>query len=372
MKIKDLYDDTALKDKSKKKGKFYDKNKLPEGFKTEIFGCGNPVNYILKKRKNPVIVDLGCGAGIDMFLASKKAYTPIIIGVDFSYEMLKRARHNLQKSKVEAYFIQADLESIPFRKESIDIIISNACIHLTKNKKNIFKKLYNVLKKDGEMYISDIYTKFEWKAPFFKKEFEKTEGIFLYGGLDSENAYFKKLKEAEFSFKKLNQIFFSSANEILPKIKKKYPALQDEIVDELQTNLMIAGDYIAYKGKRKVLPAMAECDCSKYFLPFVSSFSIKSPFVKEMLKDKLNLKKCDNCHTYAEVEDSFMVFIPPRKVFVKFPHNWKKYREMLEGDLGELRKKFELKTFYSSEVFLKNIKKNMGVFQKLINVFARR
>ena len=120
-------------------------------------GCGNPV-AISKIKEEDVVLDLGCGAGFDCFLASKKVgEIGRVIGIDMTEEMIKKARSNAEKIKIKnVEFILAEIEEMPLKDKSIDIIITNCVINLTPNKTKTFKEAYRVLKEGGKMYVSDI------------------------------------------------------------------------------------------------------------------------------------------------------------------------------------------------------------------------
>ena len=77
-------------------------------------GCGNPVAFSSMKEGDTVL-DLGSGAGIDCFLASKRVgANGKVIGVDFTEEMIERAKSNAIKSNYHnVNFILADIENLP-------------------------------------------------------------------------------------------------------------------------------------------------------------------------------------------------------------------------------------------------------------------
>ena len=125
-------------------------------------GCGAPLNFVnLKTGEN--VVDLGSGAGIDAFLASKQVKGEgKVIGIDFTDDMLWKARNAAIKngfSNVE--FRKEDIEdNIPVDNNSVDAVISNCVINLTTDKVKTFKEIYRILKKDGlgRIIISDLVT----------------------------------------------------------------------------------------------------------------------------------------------------------------------------------------------------------------------
>jgi ubiquinone/menaquinone biosynthesis C-methylase UbiE len=122
-------------------------------------GCGAPTKFA-GIREGEVVVDLGSGAGIDIFLsANKVGRTGKVIGIDMTDEMLQKARKNAKDNRyTNVEFCKGDIERrIPVEDNTADVVISNCVINLTSDKVATFKEIYRILKNDGgRMMISDL------------------------------------------------------------------------------------------------------------------------------------------------------------------------------------------------------------------------
>lgn len=162
-------------------------------------GCGNPTAFSHIKQGD-VVLDLGSGAGIDCFLAAKKVGPEgKVIGIDFTEEMIGRAKTNAVKGGYHNVdFIMGDIEQLPLEDNSVDIIISNCVINLAPNKQKVFSEAQRVLKPGARMYVSDIVLLAELTT---EQRSNKDLIAGCVGGALLKNDYIKLIKKAGFNVK---------------------------------------------------------------------------------------------------------------------------------------------------------------------------
>ena len=161
-------------------------------------GCGAPVNYA-KLRKGETVVDLGSGAGIDVFLSGNRVKeSGKVIGIDMTDEMLEKARKNAKDNDyTNVEFRKGDIEKrIPVEDNSVDVVISNCVINLTTDKVITFKEIYRILKHGrGRMVISDLVTDKEVQSDSIDSE---KWCSCVDGALTKEN-YLNSIRKAGFT-----------------------------------------------------------------------------------------------------------------------------------------------------------------------------
>ena len=159
-------------------------------------GCGNPT-AIAELKTGDVVLDLGSGAGVDVFLAANQiGPTGRAIGVDMTKEMVDKAEgiaRNYGYHNVE--FRLGEMEKLPVEGESVDVIISNCVVNLSPDKSKVFQETYRVLKQRGRLIVSDIVT--EGALPDEIKHDPDAWACCIAGALEQQE-YLGRIREAGF------------------------------------------------------------------------------------------------------------------------------------------------------------------------------
>lgn len=138
----------------------YDANalaRLPADTTASFAGVANP-HSIARLSPGATVVDIGCGAGMDLLLAAQ-AVGPAgrAIGIDMTDAMAERARTGACAIGLDNVEVRVgDALSLPVESESVDVVISNGVLNLTPDKNQAFGEVFRILKPGGQFLYGDI------------------------------------------------------------------------------------------------------------------------------------------------------------------------------------------------------------------------
>ena len=160
-------------------------------------GCGSPGKFSGLK-PGMTVLDLGSGAGIDVFLAAREVGpTGKVVGLDMTDEMLALANKNKQKLGMpNTEFRKGEIEQMPVDSGTVDHVISNCVINLVPDKRKAFSEIFRVLKKGGSFTVSDIVYTGEMNDEY-RKDLELWASC-VSGALE-KSEYLDIIKHAGFS-----------------------------------------------------------------------------------------------------------------------------------------------------------------------------
>lgn len=162
---------------------------IPQEVIDRFYGCGSPIG-IAAVQPGETMLDLGSGAGIDVFTAAKKVGPEgRAIGVDMTDSMLAVAREYQPRVAANLGFDVVDfrkgyLEEIPVEDRSVDLVTSNCVINLSPDKKQVLAEMWRVLKDHGRMVISDIVA--EEEVPPEQRQDPRLWGECISGALTED------------------------------------------------------------------------------------------------------------------------------------------------------------------------------------------
>ena len=144
---------------------------LPKACVEAFSGVSN-VSVWAEIERGSVILDLGCGAGLDSLIAAQRTERDgRVVGLDFSFAMLNRARQSAAEAGVRnVMFCQAGAETLPIGDESVDVALVNGIFNLNPARESIFRELGRVVRRGGVVYSAELILK--EPLPAHQREFE--------------------------------------------------------------------------------------------------------------------------------------------------------------------------------------------------------
>jgi SAM-dependent methyltransferase len=176
-----------------------DEYKSVDGYVPEAdlgLGCGLPTEFA-GINEGDTVVDLGSGAGNDVFIArSIVGENGTVIGIDMTEEMIAKANINNEKlGYTNIEFKLGDIEDMPLPDNITDVVVSNCVLNLVPNKQKAFSEIYRILKLGGHFCISDIVTQGEMTGEL-KKSAELYAGC--VSGAIQQSEYLQIITEVGF------------------------------------------------------------------------------------------------------------------------------------------------------------------------------
>ncbi len=192
-------------------------------------GCGLPTEFAGIK-KGDTVVDLGSGAGNDVFIARAIAGPEgKVTGVDMTEAMIEKANYNNKKlGYTNVEFKLGDIENMPLTNNYADVVVSNCVLNLVPDKRKAFSEIYRVLKPGAHFCVSDIVIKGEMSEEL-KKSAEMYAGC-VSGALQQEE-YLKIIEDAGFNNVEIKK---SKNNELPDELLAEY--LSEESLGEFKKN----------------------------------------------------------------------------------------------------------------------------------------
>ena len=145
-------------------------------------------------------MDFGCGGGIDVVLAADKVGPDgMVIGIDFSPQMIDRAKQSVSEKGLEdrVHLHVAGLEKSGLPGGFADVVISNCVVNLCPEKDAVYQEAFRILKPYGRMAISDIILAEDIEADL-RQRFQSVWSGCLAGAVTQDD-YWQTLGNAGFS-----------------------------------------------------------------------------------------------------------------------------------------------------------------------------
>jgi len=169
---------------------------------------------MLSKYKFEHVLELGCGTGKNTLWLNGKAKK--IIGLDFSEEMLAKAKEKINNPNVS--FLKANLlKPWNVKDEFADLVTSSLTLEHIKDLNVIFKEAYTKLKPNGIFFINELHPFKQYMGSKARYESEKgTEVLEVYTHHISE--YLNSAKNNGFLLEEIDEQFDELEEHEIPRL----------------------------------------------------------------------------------------------------------------------------------------------------------
>eukprot|EP00933_Yihiella_yeosuensis_P060263 TRINITY_DN6258_c1_g1_i1.p1 TRINITY_DN6258_c1_g1~~TRINITY_DN6258_c1_g1_i1.p1 ORF type:complete len:361 (-),score=72.02 TRINITY_DN6258_c1_g1_i1:101-1183(-) len=243
------------------------KNIHPE-VNSKYYGCGLCLPDHIE---NLAILDLGCGAGRDVYIAAQLVGAKgRVVGVDMTEEQLAVANAHKQYHAEKFGFSNVEfkhgyiekLNELGLPDGSFDVIVSNCVINLSPDKEAVLREAYRLLKPGGELYFSDVYS--DRRVPKALREDPVLWGECISGAL-YWNDFHNLSKKCGFLDPRLMKDSVITVNNKKLEGKlgciKFYSATYRLFkLDDLESHCEDYGQAVIYKGTIELCPDIFELD----------------------------------------------------------------------------------------------------------------
>jgi len=327
---------------------------IPKEVKNLSLGLWNPLRHeTIVPEKGFRVLDIGCGSGMDLFYLFKKYPGLEFYGADLCIDLLEKGQRVHNKNSFKPYFVNANIADLPFHNNSFNMILAHAVIHLSKKKEKIFSECHRILKDGGVLLFCDPIIDGEMPE-LMRREYESTEGIFLYGGLEDIKKYRDYIQKAGFEyFDHIEQIDFNPKNDIRLLLKKKFGDLPDVFIKELSSLRFFIETVAAVKGngygKRRVKCSNCGKENIIKYRSVINALKEKD-YERMLFNHELNITDCEECGSLIDCPEPFLFISRFLKIFNKLPIDYKGKKFDIESYFYD---EFKPETIYDPEEFLK-------------------
>lgn len=171
-------------------------DKLPDSLTESFTGANNP-QPIINLKEGEIVLDLGCGAGLDLYFYSQAVGAKgKVYGLDISEAMVNKAKENMKKMKIKnVEILTGHSDSLPFSDNFFEVVASNGIYNLSPGKEAVMREVFRVLKPAGRTVFCEIVL----TAPLSDEERKNSSDWFrCIGGALTEEEFLSLMKKTGF------------------------------------------------------------------------------------------------------------------------------------------------------------------------------